>query len=437
MKGNRRDLSTGVVLAVLGSAALCMIGAACGGGEAQSFSRPDSTLATLLAEIQPRVERSSGIEATRPVDVARADADRLRAYLEAQLRSGLPPEKAEALEAAYARFGLLPDTVDLTALLGALLEEQVVGYYDPESDTLFVLDRVPAAQLAPVLAHELVHALQDQRVDLDSLRNALGDRNDPTMAAQAAIEGHATYAMIEWQLSQLSGKEADLTLLPDLGTALAGMDLSALGDAAPVEVLRSAPAVVREGLLFPYIGGFTFMQRAWRAQEGRPIPFGSRLPRSTEQVLHVERYLESDAPTNVRFDETPPAGWTEVFANGLGEHETRIFLEEHLMEAPRAEAAATGWDGDAYRLVRGPGGEALVWVTVWDAPEDADEFAAAARDAWTRRYASPEGGDAPRRPRIERTEIGGRPVVVTLDLPPGTGDSVATSLARVTLDEER
>lgn len=415
--------------------------AGCSGGRASPPFAADSTLAVLLAEIQPAVQRAAGLEARRPVNVARADDARVRAYLREQLERELPPERAGALTATYARLGLVPDTLDLASLFEALLAEQVIGYYDPESDTLFVQARLPeGAQLETVLAHELVHALQDQHVALDSLSTALRGQNDPTMAAQAAIEGHATFVMTEWQLGRMSGAAVDLTTLPDLGESLASLDLSALGDGTPTEVLQSTPAVIREGLLFPYIQGLAFIQRLWQAQEGRSPPFGSALPRSTEQVLHLARYLEGDAPTAVRFSEPPPDGWTEVWSDGLGEFETRIFLSEHLADPERAVAAAAGWDGDAYRLLRGPPGEALVWVSVWDAEAEADEFAEAAREAYRERYASgagsSPGSDEMREVRVERATLGGRPGVVIQDAPPGVPARLLETLTRVEIREQ-
>lgn len=394
--------------------ALALAGAGCADGQepANAAGLNDTTLVRVMAEIQPAVERSSGIRASAPLRVALTDEARLRAYIGEQLERQLPPEEAEAVTALYARLGLVPDTLDLRALLGALLEEQVVGYYDPERDTLFVHARVPLDQLEPVLAHELVHALQDQHVALDSVRSVLEDRNDAMAAYQAAVEGHATYAMMEWQAAMMTGGEADLTAMPDLGELLAGMDLAALGDIGPAEILRSAPAIIREALVFPYIGGLAFVQRAWKARPDRPLPFGERLPRSTEQVLHVERWLEGDAPTPLRFSSDSPAGWRIVYEKDMGELETRIFLARHLGDEERAASAAEGWDGDAYRLFRSPEGEALVWVSVWDSEADAQEFAAAARDAYEARYA-----DGARQPLIERASVAGRPAVRILDLP--------------------
>ncbi len=395
-------------------------------GGAQAALVSDTALSRLLTEILPAVENSSGITATRPLAVASTDEGRLRRYIERQLETQLPPDEAAAITAVYARLGLVPDTLDLPALVSALLQEQVIGYYDPVSDTLFVHERVPIAQLEPVLAHELVHALQDQYMALDSARVSLEDRNDAMTAYQAVMEGHATYAMMEWQLMAMTGNEADLTAMPDLWEMLKDVDLTQLGEFGSARVLQSAPAIIREGLLFPYLGGVSFIQRAWKARPDRPLPFRADLPRSTEQILHVDRWLAGDEPTSVRFADGPPPGWDVVYENDLGELETRIFLEQHVDDQARADSAAAGWDGDVYRLLRAHEheGEGLVWVSVWDTPADADEFVSVAREAYAARYGAGEGGDGRqdaegRRPRIERIDVDGRPVVRILDFPEG------------------
>ncbi len=389
----------------------------------------DSSLVRLVAEIQPAVERSAGISATSPLNVTATDESRLRTYLKTQIREQLSPELASAITASYARLGLVPDSLDLRGFMLALLEEQVVGYYDPATDTLFVHERIGIEQLKPVLAHELVHALQDQRLALDSLRHSLIERNDASSAAQAALEGHAMYGMMEWQFSSMTGSPADLTVLPDLGATLANIDLAALGDFASVKILASAPRIVREAVLFPYVGGLVFVQRAWKERQDRPLPFGEHLPRSTEQVLHIDRWLAGDEPVRIDFASNRLAGWEIVHTWDLGELETRIFLEEHTGDPALAEMAAAGWDGDAYRLLRSDAGEALVWISVWDTETDADEFAAAAAEAYKQRYDGSE-----RRPRIERGSESGRAVVRVFDVPPG---SIATRIMGEIEVEER
>ena len=93
----------------------------------------------------------------------------------------------------------------------------------------------------------------------------------------------------------------------------------------------------------------------------------------------------------------------------MGELETTIFLRQHLGDAavPRA---GIGWDGDAFRLLQGPGGaRALVWYSVWDAPASADAFADAYRRTLLVRSS--------RHATVERLTVSGRPVVRVLDAP--------------------
>jgi hypothetical protein len=181
--------------------------------------------------------------------------------------------------------------------------------------------------------------------------------------------------------------------------------------------MRDAPRIVRESLIFPYIGGLVFLQRVWSADRARPMPFGADLPESTEQVLHPERFLgDRDRPSDVTFMEDPPTPWRDIHSDGLGELETRIFLEEHLGDPDAAAMAAEGWDGDRYRLLRDGGREVLIWASVWDSERDAGEFEEAIKRAFEERYA---GDAATRVVGVERGQAEGRPVVIVVDAPEG------------------
>lgn len=390
---------------------------------ASEGSRPggagaDTALVRLAMDLLPEVEERSGIHASRPPALASSSRERLEGFLSRALAEQLPEQKAEAVAATYARLGLLPDTLELVPLFRSLLLEQVVGYYDPRRDTLYVVEGVQEGQLKPILVHELVHALQDQHTDLDSLTRSVERDNDRAAAAQAALEGHATYVMMEWLLSAQMGASADLTAMPDLGSLLGGIDPSLL---AGTPVLRDAPRIIRESLIFPYMGGLAFLQRVWTAESDRPLPFGADMPESSEQVLHPDRFLgERDRPSRVVFTEDPPVPWSEIHSDGLGELEVRIFLEEHLADPEVAAVAGEGWDGDRYRLLRDGAREVLLWSTVWDSERDAEEFEEAVRRAFERRYADAPGA---RVVRVERSRAVGRPTVVILDAPRGVNPS--------------
>ena len=290
--------------------------------------------------------------------------------------------------------------------------EQAVGFYDPARDVLFIREDAPPELLDAVVAHELVHALQDQEADLDSLLHAVS-RNDARSAIQAAIEGQATVAMFAHQLGMPSER------LPELGPEMA----AAITDAATFPRLASAPAVVREPLLFAYLGGARYVQRLWQLRPDKPAPLGEWLPESTEQLLHTEKLLERrDSPTPVSLAE-PEGGWRVKYAGDLGELETRIYFEEHLGTAALAARAAAGWDGDAYAVLARGTDLALVWYTVWDGEPDAEEFVDAYRTAFLARFGGSGGrhqltGEG-RKARIERLTHEGVPVVRVVETGPG------------------
>ncbi len=384
--------------------------------DAQSGGMTDDELRVMIDSLLPAIAEVSGMAVRRPVQFAmqsRADA---RRFIEDQLDEELGPEELDGMERAYKAFGLLPDTLDLRAMLLDLYTEQVVGYYDPATDRLYVLDEATAATAGPVVAHELVHALQDQHTDLDSLV-ARERGNDRQMAAQAAAEGQATLVMVALQAARMSGQSVDFGALPDLSDLL-GPALEAENEQFPV--FRRAPRLVRETLLFPYMAGAGFVQALFRARggDGPPVPFGDLLPQSTEQVLAPEsRFItERDAPTEVRLE---PAGdgWEVVYSNVLGQLETSIMMTELLGD--RGTDAAQGWDGDRYALLRGPdGGEALVWYSVWDDAAAADAFADLLRTTELART-------------VERLDHAGRPVVrvvITGDELPGAAVPVVQEL---------
>jgi hypothetical protein len=189
-------------------------------------------------------------------------------------------------------------------------------------------------------------------------------------------------------------------------------------EAAGLEMpaLASAPRLIRESLIFPYLGGLEFVRVRWRAEGGtRFAPLGDEMPVSTEQVLHPDRAFGPvrDDPVGLSFAAPLPPGRAEVHTDGLGELETRIWLREHLDDRERAEASAAGWDGDRYRLTDGDGGEVLTWVLAWDSRGEAEEFAAAAREVAALRRADEPG----RRMDVVLQIQDGVPLVIVADRP--------------------
>lgn len=365
----RRRLSTLLILILILTACTADAPAAVDG---VTDADTPADIRAAVADLMPALERLSGLDRVEELRVRRQSREDARAYVERRLDEDMPADVRDGARRTYVALGLVPDTLDLDRLLLDLYTEQVLGYYDPGERTLFVIDDADAESLRPVLVHELVHALQDQHTDLDSIVGRERG-NDRQTAAHAAMEGHAMLVMFAYLAEQATGDVVDPATLPSPATEL-GPALEAQNEQYPV--FGRAPAVIRETLLFPYLYGADFVHRLWtsRAPLARyPAPIDSLLPQSTEQVMHPDdRFIGMpDAPVEVSISPAPSGRL--IYENTMGQLETGIFLEHHL--GAQARAFAQGWRGDRFMLVReDTGRDVLHWLTVWDTPEAADRF---------------------------------------------------------------
>jgi len=378
-------------LAAVALALITVLATGCRGEAPRTTSSGDAALARLVDSLRPAVERAVGRPFRAPPRSAMRSRAQVREYLVRKLHDDLPPARLAGIEGAYRLFGLLPDTLGLESLLLALYTEQVAGYYDPDSAMLFGVAGVEPLQLKLVLAHEMVHALQGQYLPLDSILRDLRS-NDRLAAAQAVLEGQATLVSID-----LMSPDADVTASPEFWEQYREQ-VSAQQSAMPV--FAKAPLVLRRTLLFPYIDGAEFV-RWWETTPQRDsMPWGPRMPISTEQVLHPDRYRRGDAPVELQFASGPEP----VYEDLLGELETRI-LEVELTGGPADSEVPLGWGGDRYRVYQAPTGAALVWYAVWDDARHADRFAARITRPFVER-ARPGYRNA-----VERLEVAGRPAI--------------------------
>jgi hypothetical protein len=278
--------------------------------------------------------------------------------------------------------------------------------------------------------HELVHALQDQYINLDSLLHAPLD-DDQSLAMHAVIEGEATYEQME---ATVRGGGNFAAHIPGGRDRIRDL----IRDSQMSPVFSASPMVVQEETLFPYINGADFVWR-YKSQFPGKLPIHD-MPQSTEQVMHDRAYFvpKRDAPLRIGL----PKLANRFYENTLGEFDTRLFLFAHLRDQEVAVRASIGWGGDRYVVLRTPNGNGVAWVTVWDSGIDAAEFVDAFGRATQLRY----GASAPtigatgvrsysgrgRTVVVTPREIGEKNVVLVVDVPAGTSPQVL-DLGRVTI----
>ena len=332
--------------------------------------------AEIYAEIRGAVEAIRGLQPTAAVDPVTIDETQLRANLEDEFDAAQTPAQLKDTEDLLIALGLLPKGSSLRAITLDFQSGQVAGYYSPEKDELFVVNRT--GSIGPIdkatYAHEFTHQLQDQHFDLEALGLSATDQSDRSLGRLALVEGDATSAQSSWMTTNLDSKE--------LGELFA-----AALDPESLAALQRAPRYLRDTAIFPYQDGLGFVTRllANGGYAAVDAAFADP-PDSTEQVLHPDKYLQRERPIDVKLAEplfdALPAGWSKVGADTLGELLLRIWLNEGGIGTAASSTATAGWGGDRLALLRGPGGAVSVFLlTGWDSAADAQEFAAAATTA--------------------------------------------------------
>jgi beta-lactam-binding protein with PASTA domain len=271
--------------------------------------------------------------------------------------------------ATLERLGLIPPGTDVARVRLDLLANGTAAWYDPASRVLMVRDNALDAVLRFFAAGEAGKALIDQRIGLGFLQPDDPTQTDRATARAALLGGDQALLMIEWAGQQLG---------PDEQAQLPGLVST---DPA---VLQSAPLYLRRLFTFPTEEGRAFVQALRDAGGWAAVTDAyGRVPASTEQVLHPEKYRD-DRPVPIDLGDPSGAlgsGWSVTDTRTLGELGIGTWLDDGVDGAPNAWAA-DGWGGDRVATLDGPDGAwAVVWQTAWDNDTDADEFAGMAEAA--------------------------------------------------------
>ena len=327
-----------------------------------------------VERVARRVERIRELRFERLPRLRRVSAEQARAAALTEFDRYVPPSEQKAGERLLKLLGLLPADASLRDTLAQATASEVGGYYVPRTGTLaLVRDAGLEGVLGEVaLAHELVHALEDQHFGLEPGAGQLW--RDRVTARTGLTEGTATLAMVDYLARSQGANE----LPPELRERV----LDRIGELA-IPAGGGLPRYVRESLVFPYAAGAALVNRiqsegGWTAVDEA---YGARPVLSTEQLMHPEKYGSGDDPVTVRLPDLGrllPTGARRLTRGDLGEFDTEQFLREGN-GAGRSERAAAGWGGSAFELWELPeGGEVLVAAWVWDTKRDAREFDEAA-----------------------------------------------------------
>ena len=317
----------------------------------------------LLADMSSTfqwVSKDTGLGIKRPIKGRFETRDDVSKMLRKKFDEDKDAKRMQRDELVLKKFGLIDRDFHMRQFLLSLLTEQIAGFYDNKTQEMTLLNWVPMDQQEPVMAHELTHALQDQRVGLtkwgdqepegvakdvaEDNRHIQVDETDT--AREAVLEGQAMVSFADYMLKP-TGKT--LKDMPQMGDQLR----NGAGDMSDSPVLARAPLLLQQALLFPYTAGLDFEQYVL-VKKGTDRAFAGVLdnpPSSSFEIMHPDRYLANTPVPVMRMPDIHPmlmeAGYEPYDIGVMGELDVRI-TAELFGGRPLAEALAPNWDGGIY-----------------------------------------------------------------------------------------
>jgi len=285
--------------------------------------------------------------------------DEVSKYLTEKFDEDQGAKRLERSEIVLKKFGLLDRDFHLRPFMISLLTEQVAGFYDNKTKTVNLLDWIEPDEQKPVLAHELTHALQDQRVDLtkwsdvgqeDIAKNVDEDNrhiqtDEADTARDAVAEGQAMVVFMDYTMRPTGKTLADS---PEIMDKLKDM----VSDTGGSPILARAPLLLQKSLLFPYSEGLMF-EDSILVKAGKDAAFPAVLanpPASSFEILHPKAYMAHVPVPVLRIPDIHPlidAEYTPYDVGVMGEFDVRIVAELFGGEQI-ADALAPEWNGGIY-----------------------------------------------------------------------------------------
>ena len=259
-------------------------------------------------------------------------------------------------------------------VLGYLAQMQAAAWYlpvvyDRGGYVLLVNDRPLPRRYVDIVAHEIIHALQDAHFGLTNLDPEDTVSSDAAEAFVWVYEGDASFSP--------SNREE----LEDL-EALAGVEWGNAQkfEPPPVTLFDAFPSRVDLGRE-AYRLGRAMVEQVYE-QEGYAgvNRLLSAPPPSTTQMIHAEALASDLQPTErATICALTPTALGEAPCDGpnsdrLGEAFLRAFLAETTEDRRAAEDAANGWRGDLIRVVESETeGDLVLWQLVFANQAEHDE----------------------------------------------------------------
>jgi len=320
-----------------------------------------SSRGPTIEDLKKRVVQIGKLQFKKDIPVIYISKSRLQKYISDLFEKEYPEELSEKESFFITVMGFVDRPINLKKVRKKILMNNVSGLYNEKTKELLALKEYRNINMinSHIIIHELRHSLQDQYYTLSVLLGKLSDFDDRKLAILAALEGDATFVMV-----QHSDFSTDLLTSEDSNALLSFSPL------ANSTVLFNSPNIVKYQLLMPYIRGLKFTSFIADKKKWKGV---NRIlespPRSSEQILHPEKYLKKEIPVEVKIG-YKPEGYVLYHSGVIGEYYINILLKWDGDYRDFAD----GWGGDFFKIYTKGSSYFLVWESAWDKEKFGSRF---------------------------------------------------------------
>ncbi|MFQ3319301.1 MAG: hypothetical protein ACI8UR_000965 [Natronomonas sp.] len=343
----------------------------------------------VFSRAMARIQLLRGLEFEERIDIELITRKQFREEYGGQAFP-TPNESVRQLDnVQHEALFLVNESEDVVAVRQGNRGDTVLGFYQPSNEQIVIVSKSRPATLTDeiTLAHELVHALQDQRFGLPSTGRTL----DGVNARNGLIEGDATLVQKRYERRCASG-----------AWQCVSVQGGGAGGGSPGASFHFGVYFVG---FFPYAEGPSFVQYheqrgGWDAIDDM---YGA-VPTDAAEVIYPETYA-TDAYGNATVTDRADADWqrittprgdyAEIGQSGLAsmfaytafEDRTRGVISRDDFRNLNENGSlndirqfrydvtyAEGWYGDRLYAYTSGGDTAFVWNVTFNGPANATEF---------------------------------------------------------------
>ena len=308
-------------------------------------SRVSADPCSNFSEVVSKVSSLRGLTLKREISCITTS----RAEFDAQTRAiPLDRDVLELESIVFKSLGIIPESFDYAGCSQTVSQADALASYSPQKKSILVPEN--SSSSLGLLAHEIVHALQDQHFDLDSVRKDASFTTDSALALDALIEGDAV------RIERLFNAGPVVSTPPQLNYG-------------PADSNCALPEIFLAQVDLSYFFGPLFVDTL-QPEVGLKVLF-KHPPTTSAEILHPKLY-RADQQAAPKFNHLKHRN--VLLRDRLGEFMIRSLLKQS-MPATLAIDAASGWADDELTLRR-HGGKTLVlnWNTTWISTHDRDQF---------------------------------------------------------------